>query len=1195
MPDVIPPSPEAKGLGIYGDIPVSTYTGVPNISIPIYTVKAGKLSLPITLSYHATGIEVSQEATWVGLGWNLIAGGDISYIPVGGNDQQTGASINWSGFKNLFDWVNMSAYPMMEQPDWLVGWWFADPKDPPPKISSSLISDLEKGIGEPDVYSANFLDYSFKFIKHPNPQKDSIIFLGQKNKCKIAGGFSSGGFVITGEDGTMYRFECSESNWGFITSWLLTKIINPIGDTITLKYKKAVVTNLPALSEMFSIRNGEPFPGERNLSLFNNQTNQYLDTIETRNELIVFETDTNRVDLKGSLRLTRIVIKDKFNQVEKLSYRFVYDYFTGSYVGGDYLNEGTYNTVTDDKKRKRLKLDSLIQNYNAADNEKYAFNYYEQTALPAKTSFAMDNWGYYNGQENRSSIITSSGGTPQHTIIPNLLPLLLADPYLYSKIPGELFEFNGAVRGASKNYITAGMLKSIQYPTKGKTVFEYEPNDFRNYKYISAEDEVSNNIIINGGAEVYARCSSCSLNFDKTEDGFTLNRRICVHFKGYTDFNDGKFTIEADDERGDFTPITFQYTTQTGSNGHVVEWDENIWLDSGVYKLSCTDPDDYGINDNCPANSLPLISGSITFKDYDENLLSTLKHIGGGVRIKKITNYDENNHRVLSKKYSYVDENGNTSGLLLVPLRNLNYKDMWIGHYVPGDPIAGNPPGCYKTECPTYTLYGSSYVSLSALPCGNRVGYDRVVESDSGSSSTNGKEISYFCNSSASLYFNKIPYFPEVVNGSLKNRIILNNNGDTVLTEKYNYAVLPGTYTPENLNAFVEDLYSGPIVPTGQCAFQRYNIYTYPVNNYWFTLTGKETTHYFPNGKVKETADYTYNPDNFCVRSVTESTSKGVKSTNFKYPVDYALASSASDNMTLALDTMKHKNMINTPIEKVIYNNGKVTGGSLILYKNFLSLVTEPYQEYKIETTIPLTESGTPGTNNFVPSKVTSTGAGGYAFTKDSHYKLKRQYSDYSATGNLLQYNEAYDNNITYLWGYNQSYPIAKVVNATQQDVAFTGFEQGEFGNWQSTSSYELHLEAKTGLRSIRAGSISHAVTKPSYVSLWAKDGTPTISSGVLKETFSTPDGWTYFKWLVSNTGTVTVNSNQGYIDDVRLYPTDALMTTYTYDPIWGMTSQTDQNGISKFYEYDAFGRLIRIRDADRKIIQQYDYHYKSK
>ena len=71
-------SPEVAAFTRIGEIPVSLYTGVPHISIPLYEVKNGNLSLPITLDYQATAVKVNQEATWVGLNWLLNAGGVIT-------------------------------------------------------------------------------------------------------------------------------------------------------------------------------------------------------------------------------------------------------------------------------------------------------------------------------------------------------------------------------------------------------------------------------------------------------------------------------------------------------------------------------------------------------------------------------------------------------------------------------------------------------------------------------------------------------------------------------------------------------------------------------------------------------------------------------------------------------------------------------------------------------------------------------------------------------------------------------------------------------------------------------------------------------------------------------------------------------------------------------------------------------------
>lgn len=58
---------------------------------------------------------------------------------------------------------------------------------------------------------------------------------------------------------------------------------------------------------------------------------------------------------------------------------------------------------------------------------------------------------------------------------------------------------------------------------------------------------------------------------------------------------------------------------------------------------------------------------------------------------------------------------------------------------------------------------------------------------------------------------------------------------------------------------------------------------------------------------------------------------------------------------------------------------------------------------------------------------------------------------------------------------------------------------------------------------------------------------------------------------------------------------TNAQVTTYTYNPLIGITSITDPQGLTTFYGYDSFGRLIEIyyKENDKKhIIKTYQYNY---
>lgn len=52
-------------------------------------------------------------------------------------------------------------------------------------------------------------------------------------------------------------------------------------------------------------------------------------------------------------------------------------------------------------------------------------------------------------------------------------------------------------------------------------------------------------------------------------------------------------------------------------------------------------------------------------------------------------------------------------------------------------------------------------------------------------------------------------------------------------------------------------------------------------------------------------------------------------------------------------------------------------------------------------------------------------------------------------------------------------------------------------------------------------------------------------------------------------------------------------LITYTYDPMVGVTSETDAAGIKKTYQYDYANRLIKILDASGNTLQEFKTHFK--
>lgn len=58
-PNIAVKTPKAAAIDTYSDIPVSYYTGVPGINIPLYEIDVDGFKIPITLSYHSSGIRVN--------------------------------------------------------------------------------------------------------------------------------------------------------------------------------------------------------------------------------------------------------------------------------------------------------------------------------------------------------------------------------------------------------------------------------------------------------------------------------------------------------------------------------------------------------------------------------------------------------------------------------------------------------------------------------------------------------------------------------------------------------------------------------------------------------------------------------------------------------------------------------------------------------------------------------------------------------------------------------------------------------------------------------------------------------------------------------------------------------------------------------------------------------------------------------
>ncbi|GAA0558502.1 hypothetical protein [Chitinophaga japonensis] len=208
-------APEVASLGKFGNIPVSPCTGIPGISIPVYNISVGKITLPISLDYHAAGIRVDETASCVGLGWSLNANGMIYRTMVGRPDEESGTGYIASPDAHS---VVMSK-----------------------GTYATYLFKIHKGLAdaEPDIFQYNFNGQSGKFIfKHDG----SVMEIPASNN-KIV--YSGGNFTITNDNGDVYIFDekqlsqSSEVTTPIYTShWRLTKIVAAnTTDTIYFSYE----------------------------------------------------------------------------------------------------------------------------------------------------------------------------------------------------------------------------------------------------------------------------------------------------------------------------------------------------------------------------------------------------------------------------------------------------------------------------------------------------------------------------------------------------------------------------------------------------------------------------------------------------------------------------------------------------------------------------------------------------------------------------------------------------------------------------------------------------------------------------------------------------------------------------------------------------------------------------------------------
>lgn len=1165
------PSSNVSSLLKFTELPVNYSTGTPDISIPIYTVNTGKLTLPITLKYVASGIRVAENSGSVGLGWTLSAEGVIQEGILGLEDDGTYRQYG-------LQWTNAALLPTS-----------AD--------DYHLLESLNTGglDGVPDVYTFSFPGNGGKFI-----YADSFRCLPQQNLA-ISTSFNGPeqSWTIVGQDGTQYFYTLTEytrnkdaTSTSASRAWYLTKIRDANNvDSIVLEYEN--MQEVQAVGRSYSFTtwrpdgapqsaysidmapNDPPIPGTFT-QISQTTTGWQLKRIIWNSGVLEYDIAWgDRQDLDGDRvpRIQNLLLVGRDAQVKRVIH-FDQDYFETPNNNEPYMG-------------KRLRLKNVvfapsITGLTSPDAYKYSFEY-NPMPLPSKLSNQIDHWGFYNG----------ASGNESRGLIPSFT------------LPG--IHYYGAKREVNPTYAQAAMLTKINYPTGGYAQFDWQSHakvyptqlldstiEFRDSvimldmgysgheTYGEWEDRVyiptaPNDLFGNGLSATWVGSSSGPGNGTVTSPNNNQNMDLQIAHAAVNSRLYERATIS-----GNPLTIADYKLIWNGGNPNYAGPVTNVTLYPGKwYSL-------YGhVNGEGFSARARL---KIRWPKKVQNTYTPPTEFVGGLRIAKITLYDNFTEKSIIKKYYYPNCRAYATPNFT--------EEIYRWYKLP----TNNPDDCQYGKTQGLQVSSNSTHNFQA---GAQAAYDTVREVI-GEHGEGGYNVYTFTPFTAPVgEFPATWRFGRMITKSSFNtshvevqRTVYNNR--TIISPAQSFAGHTAKLITKH--PCFNDALIGVAAYT---PLYRQRTYSFPCD--WIYVDTVKTYDLIAGTSNISVTDYDNPGHRQPTRSTTYNSDGSRRTTFIKYPTDYALSSTPTGDANL-ISQLQQKHMHSLPVEQYTQLWQPGSGSPLTLsasYKQFSNpVVPQPAlvamsRSYRLE----LSE----GISDFHPSAVNGNG-----ISKDSRYREKAYAAEYDSRANLVSLSLPGGQNEQYIYGYVNAFPIAVVRNNdNSRKAGFTSFEEEATGNWDYNEGAVMNSASQslTGRRflDLSLGSPSfyfrpadnsdpspHPVPPPAayIVSYWLKGGAAVVNGSSPTSTGMNANGWTYYEHLIPNpNGPVTINGT-GHLDELRIYPVGSVMESFTYDPLNGITSRDDGTGRVIRYEYDNMGHLSTEKDIKGNAIKAYQYQY---